>query len=243
LDQVRRGIDWLEAILVHDFMDQGMSKDSLFTVDSSSAPLNARLSRVEGAVPYLRRATQVYSSSSVKAPSSNSVNPVQHPSAGSGQISPTAGITAVGSAYPPVISGNFGFVGNANSITVYWDGTNGSILISLKRADGSNYTIPPSSLTVTGLSPSTTYGFLPFNNLTSQQHLSFTVGDIGFPQFAFSPSASPALIAVANQTQQMASNEAVTTSFIYFATPASGTSSGQGLPGTISAYPGRNTPP
>lgn len=205
--------------------------------------LNARLNRVEGAIPYIRGARQVFSGSAVKAPSSSGVNPIANSSSASGTISPTSGLQAVGNVFPPVVQGQFGFSATPSSITLYWDGTNGSQVFAIKRADGSNYTVPGGSMTITGLSPLTQYGFLPYNKLSSQTQLSFSLGDAGMPQFAFSPSASPPLIAQANQNQSMAVNESVTNSFIYFSTPSSGINAGAGTPGIPTAYPGGNNRP
>jgi hypothetical protein len=214
--------------------------DPLFTTTSTDAMTNARISRVEGAIPYIRKATQVYSSSSVKAPSSAAVNPQMASSTASGKINPSSGIQTVGSAYPPVISGNFGFTSTANSITIYWDGTNGSNILSLKRADGSNFTVPQGSLMINGLVAGTQYGFMPYSKITSQGNLSFVAGDAGNPQFAFSPAAPASMIASANQNQQMAVNEAVTNSFIYYTT---GSGAGLGSAGVPTAYPGGDNRP
>lgn len=220
-----------------------MSKDLLFQVRPEDSMINARISRVEGAIPYIRRANQVFSSSSVKAPASGGVNQVTNSSLASGTIIPNSGIQAVGNAFTFVIQGAFGFSATPGSITVFWDGTNGSQIFAIKRADGTSFTIPVGSLTVAGLQPSTQYGFLPYNKLTSQTQLSFCIGDAGTPQFAFSPSASPALIAAANQNQSNAGNESVTNSFIYFSTPASGSDTGAGVPGIPTAYPGGDNRP
>ena len=220
-------------------------KDPLFTVRplDQTSMLNARIARTEGAIPYIRRANQVFSGSPVKAPSRNSVNPVNSGSQASGTINPDTGIANVGNAFPFVIQGQFGFTSDANSITLFWDGTNGSKIFAVKRVDGTNYTIPSGSMTIGGLQPGTLYGFLPYNKLTSQNQLSFTIGDAGVPQFAFSPNASPDLIAQANQNQSLASNESVTNSFVYYSTTAAGTSTGVATPGIPTAYPGQKNRP
>src|SRR4051812_8570051 len=54
------------------------------------------------------------------------------------------------------VAGNtsgFAYVSTDTSITWYWDGTNGSKVIVIHRADGSNFTVPTtgSGLTVSGL--------------------------------------------------------------------------------------------
>lgn len=210
--------------------------DSIFQVKTGQAMMNARLNRVEGSIPYIRRATQVYSTSKVKAPSQGSVESTASNIQYSGQIKPAVGIVAVGNAFPFTIQGNFGFTATANSITLYWDGTNGSKIFVIKRTDGTSFTVPSGSMTVTGLQPSMVYGFLPYNKTTSQANLSFTVGDAGTPMFAFSPAAPPEFIAAANQNQDMSDNESITQNLIYYSTVAAGTSNGQGDPGQISPY-------
>lgn len=217
--------------------------DSMFTTKSSDAMLNARLNRVEGAVPYIRHATQVFSNSKIKAPSSGSVEVTSSGNQASGQINPYSGISAVGNAFPFVVQGNFGFTAGANSITLYWDGTNGSQIFVIKRTDGTSFTVPGGSMAVGGLQPATFYGFLPYNKTTSENNLSFSLGDSGNPMFAFSPTADPALIAAANQNQKMASNEAVTSGFVYYQTTAGGASAGQGNPGVLAPYTNVRFPP
>lgn len=231
----------MESSLVYALLDTRLS-DSMFTTASSDAMTNARLNRVEGAIPYIRRANQVYSSSAVKAPSQNAVNPVMK-SAGDRLINPNSGLQAVGNTSPFVMQGKFNFTATPTSITLFWDGTNGSQIFVIKRADGTSFTIPGGSLLISGLTPLTTYGFLPYNCITSQNNLSFSMGDAGNPQFAFSPSAPATLISLANQNQQAAVNEAITTGFIYFATTAGGTATGSGAAGDPSPYTGQNEIP
>jgi hypothetical protein len=66
--------------------------------------------------------------------------------------------------------------------------------------------------------------------------LSFCTGDTGTPRFAFSPLASDELKATQNQNQNLASNEAVTQSFIYYTTAKTGAIQGDGSPGVIAPY-------
>ena len=216
--------------------------DKLFTQPDDASMTTSRLKRVEGAIPYIRRANQVYSGAAIKAPSQSAVNPVTK-SAGDRLINPNSGLQAVGNTSPFVMQGKFNFLGTSNSITLFWDGTNGSQIFVIKRADGSSFTVPSGSLFIGGLTPNTTYGFLPYNKITAQDHLSFSVGDAGTPQFAFSPAASETLISQANQNQKQAVNEAITTGFIYFTTPAAGSSTGSGDAGDPSPYTGQNQIP
>lgn len=218
--------------------------DSIFQRQplSNQAMLLSQIKRTSGAIPYLRRTIQVASTSPVKAPGAGGVNPVST-SPGSRQVNPNLGIQNIGNAFPFYTQGKFGFSATANSITIYWDGTNGSIPFTMKRVDGTSFSIPKGTLTITGLVAATIYGFLPFNCLTNQDALSFCTGDVGTPRFAFSPSASDELKAQKNQTQGLSSNEAVTESFVYYTTAPSGVIAGQGSPGVISPYSERREAP
>lgn len=220
------------------------TKDPLFSMQTTdqAAMMNSRLNRVEGAIPYIRRSNQVYSGSAVKAPSQNAVNPVVK-AAGDRLINPNTGLQAVGNTSPFVIQGKFNFTSTPDSIMLFWDGTNGSQIFVIKRADGTSFTVPQGTLVISGLQAATIYGFLPYNKITASDALSFSVGDAGTPRFAFSPSASAQLISAANQNQKAAVNEAITTGFIYFSTSGTGSSSGSGTAGDPSPYTGQNEIP
>ena len=81
----------------------------------------------------------------------------------------------------------FAFTSTANSITWYWDGSNGSRVPVITRADGSRFTVPTggSGLTVTGLTNGTTYYFLPFWNINNLCNIGWVPGTVGTPQIAF----------------------------------------------------------
>jgi hypothetical protein len=210
--------------------------DSIFKPVNSNAMLLSQLKRVSGTVPYLRRTNQVASTSPVKSPADTAVNQVAGGSQYSGTISSSQGLQLAGNNYLFYVHGNFGFTSTPNSITIYWDGTNGSMIFAIKRVDGTSFTVPKGTLTISGLAADTQYGFLPFNCLSNQNNLSFCAGDAGTPRFAFSPTVSSELKATANQTQNLSSNEAITKSFIYYSTAATGTTAGDGLPGDLSPY-------
>jgi hypothetical protein len=71
-------------------------------------------------------------------------------------------VRKLGSVPPSNNTTGFAYTSTGNSITWYWDGTNGSKLIILRRADSTMQVIPSGSLTVSGLAPSTDYYFFPF---------------------------------------------------------------------------------
>lgn len=67
-----------------------------------------------------------------------------------------------GSIIPTANTNGFAYVADTTTIHWYWDGTNGSTVIVLTRADGTKFVIPPGDILVTGLSPNTKYYFIPF---------------------------------------------------------------------------------
>lgn len=169
---------------------------------------DARLSRLEAGFPSSIAGRVTFSNSTQAVPSTNSVT-------ASGSIAPT-GITATGSTFAFVVQGNFSFTSNGISITIHWDGSNGSKLLAIRRADGSNYSILAGSMTIGGLTTGVQYGFSSFVSIAQPQHLSFVQGDAGTPGFAFSPSAPPALTSSASRTQRLTTNERITEGLIFF---------------------------
>jgi hypothetical protein len=168
----------------------------------------ARLSRMEEALPTSVAGRLIYSPSSLAVPSTNSV-------LSSGQVAPT-GIQATGSTFAFVVQGNYAFTSDGGSITIHWDGSNGSKLLAIRRADGSNYSILAGSMTIGGLTAGTQYGFSSFVSIAQPQHLSFVQGDAGTPMFAFSPAADPGLISSASRTQRLTTNERITEGLFFF---------------------------
>ena len=102
-----------------------------------------------------------------------------------GKVAPT-GIQETGSTFAFVVQGNYGFTSDGSSITIHWDGTNGSSLLSIRRADDSNYSITAGSMRIGGLTSGVRYGFASFVSIAQPEHLSFVQGDAGTPEFAFS---------------------------------------------------------
>lgn len=192
-------------------------------VSNLSASDSARLSRVEAALPKTAAGQLTYSGSMVSAVGANSVLP-------NGQISPTAGVSNTGNTFPFIVQGQFGFAWDGSILTIYWDGTNGSIPFVVRRADGSQISIPSGNLAVSGLSAATAYSFAPFIAVAQPQSMSFVAGDVGMPRYAFSPSADPQKLALAAQTQSLAANERITNGLIFYTTgPSGGASAGQGV--------------
>lgn len=177
---------------------------------------DARLSRLEATIISKRGGMTLASTSAYAVPSTTAV-------LSSGQISPSSGISNTGNAFPSVVQGNFAFVWDNGSLTIYWDASNGSNPFVIRRTDGTQISIPKGSITISGLGASIEYGFAPFISVAQPQRVSFVAGDSGAPRYAFSPSISQQLVISAAQTQQLAANEALTTGLIYFTTGGSGT--------------------
>lgn len=182
---------------------------------------DARLSRVEAALPTKVAGQVTFSASSLSVPANTAVQ-------SSGNIAPT-GVTATGSTFAFVVQGNFAFTSNGSSITIFWDGTNGSNLLAIRRADGSNFSVTAGSMTVSGLTAGQQYGFSAFVAIAQPSMLSFVQGDSGDPKFAFSPSATPALISSASRTQRLTTNERITEGPIYFTANVGASGLGTGI--------------
>jgi hypothetical protein len=169
---------------------------------------DARLSRLEAGFPSSVAGRVTFSSSALAVPAMNSVT-------ASGTVAPT-GITATGSTFAFVVQGNFAFTSTGTAITIHWDGSNGSKLLAIRRADGSNFSVTAGAMTVSGLTAGVQYGFSAFVAIAQPGNLSFVQGDAGTPQFAFSPAAGNALLAAASRTQRLTINERITEGPILF---------------------------
>jgi hypothetical protein len=113
----------------------------------------------------------------------------------------------------------FKYTSSTSTITWYWDGTNGSTIITIYRADGTSFTVSGSQA-VTGLSPSTTYYFYPYYDLASST-LKWVTGGSGSPAIA-QAAPSPALA----QAQGLNGQVPVSTTAMAASTTASGSGGG-----------------
>lgn len=139
-------------------------------------------------------------------------------------------VRKVGSVPPSGNTSGFAYTATANSITWYWDGTNSSQVIVITRADGSKQTVPTSGsgLTVSGLSPSTTYYFLPFWTPGQSCNIGWVQGTTGSPQIAFvvADTTNAVTTQLYLMEQAFQGQEPLSSGFMTAATPASGTSGG-----------------
>lgn len=168
-------------------------------------------------LPYLRGDLEV--------PTSGSYSPLANQYVQDGQISLlSAGIVMRGSAAPTLNSFGFAYTATTTQATIYWDGTNGSQVIVQKRNDRSRQTIPPGSITITGLSAATRYYLLPFWPPANACQIGWVPGTVGSPQICFTViTDSNAVIA-----QNFQEREPLSSGYMYFDTPASGTGGGGG---------------
>lgn len=122
----------------------------------------------------------------------------------------------------------FTAVMTTTSITIYYDGTNGSGAVVVYRDDGTVSNAVFGSTAVTGLSPNTTYYFYPYFD-QSTGGVVFVSGGTGSPAIAFAARS----ITAAAQQQGAVNHIALANGAIAIATPSSGTASATGLGGSL----------
>lgn len=194
-------------------------------VDIYSSGFNRMIQSVQGLktqrnLPYLRGDTQV--------PSSGNFAPLDKSFVDNGTISLlSTGVIMRGSTAPTLNSFGFAYTATDSQATVYWDGTNASQVIVQKRNDRSRQVIPPGNITITGLSPSTTYYLLPFWPPANACQIGWVPGTVGSPQICFTVTTDgDALIA-----QQFQEREPLSNGYMSFTTAAGGGSGGGGTGG------------
>lgn len=96
-----------------------------------------------------------------------------------------------------VAQGNFGLTEASTSISIYWDGTNGSNAFTLRLADASTKSIPTGSTTITGLSSGVTYKFYPYYDVLSNAVGFVTTGGAGSPAIAFASTSAVSVLSTA----------------------------------------------
>ena len=84
---------------------------------------------------------------------------------------------------PPTSGGGFQAVATPTTITFYYDGTHGSQVITLYRANQDQIQVPAGGTAVTGLTANTTYFFYPYFDERSRS-LKWVAGNAGSPAIA-----------------------------------------------------------
>lgn len=138
----------------------------------------------------------------------------------------------LGGVSPSTNRNGFAYTSTDHSITWYWDGTNGSHILVLHRADRTQFVIPVtgSGLTVSGLTASTNYYFLPFWSPLNTCNVGWVPGTHGTPQIAFVLADTTDPINGPNYViqQNYQDREPITSSYMLAATAAGGGSGGGG---------------
>jgi hypothetical protein len=183
--------------------------------------LRSRVRRLESNAAYLRSGSLVRNRGSYRPVNTAALD-------ASGNIDPTdSSIIKMGSM--PSYTNTAGFAATStsgggagtSSLTIFWDGTNSSSLVVVNRSDQSQFVVPGSSITISGLDPSTTYYFLPFWSRYGCS-VGWVLGTVGSPQIAFTTNTDTS--AFAKQLYQ--DREGLTSGFMSFATAAAAASTG-----------------
>lgn len=195
--------------------------------DTDVRTLVARISRVEDVVPLVQRGGGFASQGR------NQYLPIASTGTQVGKIDLTSTnvLSFQGIVAPNVIDGQFTVSKPSDSsATIYWDGTNSSRVIVIRRADGTSSTVPPSNITITGLTHDVQYEALPYWSPNNACGLGFAPGTVGTPQIAFASTTADTTVAQAVAIQSLAGNEPLGT--ISWTQPASGGSGGASDPVT-----------
>lgn len=203
--------------------------------DSRIKLIENRLRRLDDQVPYLLPGSGTAgSTSNYKVVPAGAVNEQNKLDLTNNSV------LTLGALAPYTSIAGFGVTATTNSLTWYWDGTNGSVNLVIHRADGTSFSVPGGSITVTGLTANTWYGFLPYWTPYNQCQISWVQGDSGTPQIAFaggtgasfSPTATAASLAASMQTQITQTVEQLSTGFMTWQIPNVGTNTGNNTGGT-----------
>jgi hypothetical protein len=159
---------------------------------------NFRLQRLEGAVPYLI-GDGSFAANRYATLSSLSTDAVTN---GLIDLSNSSGLITVGAIPPSVSESGFAATFTDTTVTWYWDGTNSSTVLVIRRTDGTRQTIPGGSITITGLTASTWYGFLPFWSPANGCNIGWVQGTAGTPQIAFPGGTGASFVNAATKSAQ-----------------------------------------
>ncbi len=194
-----------------------------------SANMDARLARVESIVPYLVGGGSFAPAKFLPIDSAGIVN-------GKLNLQTAAGIDVKGILSPNVVDGQFSVAKPSDSTaTIYWDGTNSSRVIIIRRPDsqgqglgGTSTSIPGSSIGITGLTHDLQYQVLPFWSPSNSCGIGFAPGTVGTPNIAFLSTDSDTVFANGRSIQSLMDREPLGN--VSWTQPASGGSSGGGVP-------------
>lgn len=191
-----------------------------------------RLQRLAGSVPLLVSDGQFVSNrfatlSSVAADAvSNGLIDLSNPS----------GLITVGAIPPTVTENGFAATATTTAITWYWDGTNTSHVLVIRRTDQTRFTVPGGTIVISNLTANTWYGFLPYWINDNACNIGWVQGTAGTPQIAHPGGTGAAFIyggtamaqADALAQQLFQGREQLSNGWLTYKTPAAGTNSGGG---------------
>src|SRR5215831_9322015 len=133
-----------------------------------------------------------------------------------GRIDPSKSGVLMKGSVPPTWSGGFTYVSTPTTLSWSWSG------LTIYRADGTSTPVPNGSVTLTGLSPSTTYYFYPYWD-DSSSTLNWVPNGVGAPALAQTAKTNTAA-----QQQALQGRVPMSQGAVVAATPASGTAGGSG---------------
>src|SRR5262249_48043005 len=181
-----------------------VGRPSGMTQETDLKTLIARISRLEDLAPAIQRG------GSFASQGRNQYLPLASSGVAIGKIdlTSTSALSFQGIVAPNVIDGQFSVSKPSDSsATIYWDGTNSSRVILIRRADGTSTTVTPSNVTITGLTHDVQYQILPYWSPNNACGLGFAAGTVGTPAIAFASTDSDTTVAQARAVQSAAGNE------------------------------------
>lgn len=154
-------------------------KSSMYSIDLNLDAI--RLQRLASSVPLLTRNGQ-FAGDRYATLSSVSVDALAD---GLIDLTNPSGLVTIGAIPPSVSDPGFAFTYTDTTANCYWDGTNSSTVIVIRRTDQTRFTVPGSSIAITGLSASTWYGLLPYWANANRCNIGWVQGTAGTPQIVF----------------------------------------------------------
>lgn len=201
------------------------------SADTSS--ISARLARVEGIVPYQLRGGKF------AAQKFNAFTPIISSGMTDGKLNlgDQDSISFKGILSPNVVDGQFAVASPSDSTAViYWDGTNTSRVLLIRRPDsqgvglnGTSTTVPPNNLTISGLTPAVKYQILPYWAPFNGCGIGFAPGTAGTPLIAFASTDSDTLVNQGRSIQSLAGREPLGN--VSWTQPTAGGTTAAGPPG------------
>lgn len=199
--------------------------------NQDSSNLEARISRIEKVVPYKTGGGKYAPMTFAPIISSGLTN-------GKINLSTGAAIDFKGIMSPNVVDGQFAVAcPSDSSAVIYWDGTNTSRVIIIRRPDsqgqglnGTSTTVPGNNITITGLTPAVKYQALAYWVPFNACGIGFAPGTAGTPLIAFASTDSDTTVNQGQAAQSLAGREPLGN--ISWTQPTAGGTSAAGPPTT-----------